>query len=168
MNTIDIILLLLIIVPGFFTGLKKGFVFQVVTILAIWLGALISYQFAKPLGASLASVVNLPDNAARILSFVIIFIAVYFLLRLLGLALSKIVKDVAGAGIDKLLGIVLGILKQALIIGLLVLVFDMVNNIVTLVDKETLDASLMYGKLHEAANAVFPFIKNLFMKGMAA
>ena len=72
-----------------------------------------------------------------------------------------------GGGVDRLLGIVLGILKQALIIGLLILVFDTVNNTIVLVNRETLDASVVYGKLHDAANIVFPFIKNLIIKGIA-
>lgn len=167
MNTTDTILLLLIIVPGLFTGLKKGFIFQAVTIAAVWLGALVSYQFAKPLGAHFSEIVKLPENVVHLLSFVVIFIVVYFLLRIIGLCIKKVVKDVVGGGVDKLLGIVLGILKQALIIGLLILVFDTVNNTIVLVNRETLDASVVYGKLHDAANIVFPFIKNLIMKGIA-
>lgn len=167
MNTTDTILLLLIIVPGLITGLKKGFIFQIVTVLAVWLGALVSYQFAKALGAILAGIVNLQENVATLLSFVIIFIVAYFLLRLLGLGIKKIVKELVGGGIDKLLGIVLGILKQALIIGLLILVFDPLNNFIAIVDRETLDSSVVYIKLHDAANVVFPFIKDVIVKGIA-
>lgn len=167
MNTIDIILLLLILVPGLITGLTKGFIHQVVTLAALWLGALMSAQFATSVGSFIQSLVSLPGNTARILAFILIFILVYIALRLVGAIIMKIAKDIVGGGIDKLLGIVLGILKQALVIGLLVLLFDMVNNTLTLVGKETLDASFMYDSLQEAANAVFPFIKSLIMKGIA-
>ncbi len=167
MNTIDIILLLLILIPGLITGLTKGFIHQIVTLAALWLGALVSAQFATSAGSFIQSLVTLPGNTARILAFVVIFIAAYIALRILGAIIKKISKDILGGATDKILGIILGILKQALVIGLLVLLFDMVNNTVTLVGKETLDASFMYGSLQEGANAVFPFIKSLIMKGIA-
>ena len=167
MNTTDTILLLLIIVPGLIAGLKKGFIFQAVTLLAVWLGALVSYQFAKPLGENLSTFVKLPENVVHLLSFVVIFIAVYLVLSLIGLGVRKVVKDIVGAGIDKLLGVIIGILKQALIIALLIMVFDTVNNTIVLVNRETLDSSVVYTKLHDTANVVFPFIKNLIMKGIA-
>lgn len=167
MNTPDIILLLLVLIPGTITGLRKGFIYQVITVLAVWLGALISYQFARPFGDYLGEIIKLPANVVNVIAFILTFIVVYFVLHLLGMILRKIIKDIVGGGTDKVLGVILGIFKQALIIGLLIIVFDTINSKIVIVNRETLDESGVYGWLHDFAKAVFPFLKNLVINGIA-
>lgn len=167
MNTIDIILLLVVLVPGVITGLTKGFVHQIVTLAALWLGALVSAQFSAPVASFIQSIVSLPGNTARIVAFVLIFIIAYIVLRILGALVKKIAKDIAGGGIDKLLGVILGVAKMALIIGLAVLLFDYLNDTLEIVDKKTTADSKAFNCLKEFARVVFPYIKNLVTQGAA-
>ena len=167
MNTIDIILLLVVLVPGVITGLTKGFVHQIVTLAALWLGALVSAQFSTSVASLIQNIVSLPGNTARILAFILIFIAVYIVLRLVGAIIKKIAKDIAGGGIDKLLGIILGVAKMALIIGLAVLLFDYLNDSLEIVDKKTTADSKAFNCLKEFASVVFPYIRNLVTQGAA-
>lgn len=167
MNTTDIILLLVVLVPGVITGFTKGFVHQIVTLAALWIGALLSAQFSTTLGTFIQNIVTMPGNTARILAFVLIFIIVYLVLRLLGELIKKIAKDVFGGGIDKLLGVILGVTKTALLVGLIILLFDNLNESLNIIDKKTTADSTAYHCLKEFARFVFPYIKSIVAQGIS-
>ena len=70
--------------------------------------------------------------------------------------------------LNRLLGLVFALLKAALVLGLIVTLFDSLNGIFKIVDQETLDASFMYPGLKNFADMVFPYLKKLFTAGAAA
>ena len=96
MNTPDIIVLLLILIPGIWQGLKQGFIHQIVTIAALLLGVWIAYRFADGVGAQISQYVTLPENVVHILAFLLILILVYIVLALLGKILKKIAAATVG------------------------------------------------------------------------
>ena len=83
------------------------------------------------------------------------------LLALLGKLLAKTLSLASLGFVDKLLGVVFALLKAALIIGLLIFVFDTFNTKWNIVNPEVLDGSVIYGALHRAAMKVFPYLQNL-------
>lgn len=165
MHTPDIILLLIVLVPGVITGAKKGFIFQVVTIAAILLGARLSFYFADALGNWLKQYVTASENVLYILSFAGIFIAVYLAFLALGKLALSLVKGLLGGWVDKVLGIVFGVAKYALLFGLLLIVVYTVNSKFGLIKQESLDASKVCKGLVDFANFVFPYLKSLVTKG---
>lgn len=164
MNIIDIILLLVVLIPGAWTGFRKGFIYQAVTLIALIVGAWISFHFATSLGSFLGGFVNASPKILKALSYLIIFVVVYFLLYLVSKLVLRIIRIHLGGWVDRLLGIILGLFKAAIIGALLIMLFDTINSLTGLVSKGTLDSSKVYVALQNFGHNVFPYLKTLFVR----
>ena len=160
MGTLDIILLICF-VPALVRGIMKGFVEQLISLASLFVGAWMAYRFAEPLSVWLTQFINVEPRILGVASFAIIVILTVFLLALLGKLLAKTLKLASLGFVDRLLGVVFALLKAALIIGLLIFVFDTFNGKWSIVNPEVLDESVIYGALHRAAMKVFPYLQNL-------
>lgn len=167
MNTPDIIVLLLILVPGIWQGLKQGFIHQIVTIAALLLGVWVAYRFADSMGTLISQYVTLPENVVHILAFLLILLLVYIVLAIVGKLLKKIAAATVGGVWDKLLGIAFAVLKHAFIIGFVLVAFSTVNSTFHLVSKETMDGAVVCNMVQNFTETVFPFLKEWILKGAA-
>ena len=75
MNILDIILLLCFI-PAVISGLRKGFIAQVVAIISLVLGIWLSVRFASAAGAWLGQWIEASQQLLNVISFAVIFIVV--------------------------------------------------------------------------------------------
>ena len=82
-------------------------------------------------------------------------------LTLIGKAIEKVVKLAMLGWLNKLLGIVFALLKAVLIIGLVIIIFDAIYNLIPFVSSDTLNESVLYNPIKSIANTVFPFLKEL-------
>lgn len=161
MNTLDIIILLAVIVPGLWVGIKSGFLDQVVSLVAVLLGIWLSSIFAEPVGNMLGGFIKAAPVVIKIISFLLIFVAIYLILKAISKLILKFVDKVFGRGIDKLLGICLGILKYAILVGLLIMLFNYINGQFTIVSRETLEQSKVFVWMENFSSTIFPFLKSL-------
>ena len=63
--------------------------------------------------------------------------------------------------LNKLLGIAFAFLKTALIVGLVIMLFNSLNDNFHLIQEETLAESVLYGPLKNLAYTVFPYLKEM-------
>ena len=140
MNILDIVLIVCL-VPAIIQGLRKGFIAQAVAIISLILGGWLAYKFSSALTGWLGQWIEYSGPALDVVSFILIFAVVV---------------------LNKLLGLVFSLLKYALIIGLLIILFDQINNRFGLVSGEYLDSSFMYTGFREMSYAIFPYLKSLF------
>ena len=110
-----------------------------------------------------AAIEDITGQALNIISFILIFAVVVTLLFLLGKILEASVKIILLGWLNKLLGLVFALLKYALVIGLLVILFDSINDKFSLVSRSYLDSSFMYSGLKSISYSVFPYLKSLFV-----
>ncbi len=164
MNTVDIVILVLL-VPAVIQGLVKGFVTQAAGLLGIILGVWASFRFSELVSGWLAPYISANPQVMHIIAFTIILVVVILLLALIGRALKGILKFAMLAWVDKLLGVVFGILKAGLILGILVILFESVNAQFSLVGEETLSGSKLYPLVRDFTYTVFPYLKQLFTNG---
>ena len=120
MNILDIILLLCFI-PAVISGLRKGFIAQVVAIISLVLGIWLSVRFASAAGAWLGQWIEASQQLLNVISFAVIFIVVVFALAALGKLTEKTIKIIMLGWLNKLLGVVFSMLKCMLILGFLFL-----------------------------------------------
>ncbi len=164
MGTLDIVLLLCFI-PALVRGIQKGFVEQLVSIISIIAGAFLAFKFSQPLSALAAeritAVAALDPKLLNVLCFIAVAVVAVLLLHLLGALLTRTLKLVSLGFINRLLGVVFALLKAALVIGLLIFFFDSFNEKWGLVNPETLQNSVVYTALRDAALKVFPYLKTL-------
>lgn len=160
METLDI-LLLICFIPALVRGIQKGFIEQVISLVSIFVGAWAAYRFASPLGVWLKDYINLEPKILGVVSFAVIVILTVFILTLIGKLLSKTLSLASLGFVNRLLGVVFALLKAALVIGLIIFVFDTLNTKWAIVNTQILQDSVIYKALHGAAMKVFPYLKNL-------
>ena len=100
-------------------GLARGLVREVAS-LAIWIGAvLVAWTFYQPLAEALTAWISTPSVRLGA-AFLILVFTVLILGALVGHLLSLLVENTGLTGTDRLLGVVFGAARGALLVALLV------------------------------------------------
>lgn len=119
-TTFDILVLLIIGMLAVF-GMIKGFVTEILSLLA-WVAAVIALKLFYPAGKDIAAGLTGSETGAAILGFVIIFFGVFFAFRLIGRALGDRTKKSIVGPIDRVLGFGFGAVKGLIVVSLVFLV----------------------------------------------
>jgi|SRR5574344_463805 membrane protein required for colicin V production len=163
MNFIDITILVLFVI-GIIKGIKDGFIRQVAAIGGIFLGFWLAYKFSSLFCPYIIKwIPSLSEATVKIISFVIIIIAVIIAVHFLGKLIEKVITISMLGWLNKLLGIIIAIAATAFIIGLILNLVTYINNTwFTLIPAEKIAESKLFAPLSEIANSVFPYLKNFF------
>ena len=160
MGTLDIILLCCFL-PALYTGLTKGFVQQIISLVSLLAGAWLAIKFSDAVTQWLDPHLTMSEPFLHILSFVLIFIAAVLVLGLIGKLLNKLLSAATLGWLNRLLGLLLALFETALILGLLAMLFDSLNAQWSLVDPEVLDQSVVYKFVRDLAAKILPALKSL-------
>ena len=160
MGTLDIILIVCFI-PAIIRGISKGFIEQAIALISIFVGAWLGFHYGSTIAEWIAPYIHVEENILQIISFVVVVLFAVLILNLIGRFITRVLKLAMLGWVDRLLGLVFAILKAALILGLLILVFEALNAQFSLVKQETLDASVLYKAIKSIADTVFPYLKEL-------
>lgn len=164
MSTLDIIILVCF-VPAIVRGIQRGFIAQVVSLVSVILGIWLAFHFSEIVCEWLRQYMpNLSETILHIIGFVLILAVVALLFHLVGKLILKLFKAVDLGWFNWILGLIFSLLKAALLIGLAIVLFDTLNMRFELVKAETLDQSVLYAPLRDAAYKVFPYLKALLFK----
>lgn len=157
MNYIDIILLILLLLSAI-NGFTKGLIAEVVSLAALILGIWGAIEFSYVTSEFLIENFNLTARHLNIISFVVTFVVIVILVHIVGNVVNKMAEAVLLGFVNKLAGLVFGIIKSALIISVLLVVFDKVDSDVGIISPETKANSRMYEPIRSLAPSIFPFI----------
>ena len=160
MNILDIILLICF-VPALIQGIRKGFIAQAISIISIVAGIWASARFADVVSAWVAQYITASEQVMKVVAFALILIVVFIVLGLVGRLLEGLFNLVLLGWVNKLLGVVFALLKTALIIGLLIIVFTSINDNFHFVQESVLNESVLYPHLKKIAFEVFPYVKDM-------
>ena len=147
--------------PAIITGLSKGFVAQVISLASLLVGVWAAFRFSAPLAELLEKYITLEPSVLNIIAFTLTVIVTVLILNLIGRLITKVLQMAALGWANRLLGLAFAIFKAALVVSLLIFIFDPLNTQFGLVKQEMLDASKLYGALDGFAMKVFPFLKDL-------
>ncbi len=167
MNTLDVILLLLFI-PGIIRGASKGFLEQAIALVGIVVSVWAAFKFLSPACTLLQQYVTLPDNLLQIVAFVAILVVVSLVVLLLAKLLTKVVEMALLGWLNKTLGVVSSVLITAIILGVVIILFDTVNVQFGLTESELISQSTIYNLLKDFGYFIFPFLKQLLMPATPA
>lgn len=160
MNFIDITILLCC-VPAIFCGLSKGFIAQAAALVALVLGAWMSFHFSSTVVEWIRPAMDVSPVILQVIAFTLILMAVFLALTLAGKALEGLVKVVMLGWLNKLLGVAFSLLKVILAIGLVILLIDTVTHALEIDCSKTTAESLLYNPVKSFADVFFPYIKEL-------
>ena len=164
MCTLDIIILICFALTVV-SGIWRGFIAQVVSLASVIAGIWLAFHFSEMVCEWLRQYLpNVSETILNIAGFVLILLVVSLLLHLVGKLILGLFKAVDLGWLNWILGIIFSLLKGALIIGLLLILFDTLNLKFELVKPETIDQSVLYAPIRDAAYKVFPYLKALLFK----
>ena len=155
MPVIDIVLGALIIY-GVIKGFFKGLFVEVASLLALMLGVYGAAHFSNYASEFLSNYVDWSEKTMNITSFAITFVVIVLSISLAGKALTKLANFAALGVINKLLGALFGGLKIALILSVLLLVFERINSTLSLVSNNELESSVLYEPVGALAPMILP------------
>jgi membrane protein required for colicin V production len=153
MGVIDIVLGALVLF-GLVRGFMKGLFVEVASLVALLAGVYGAIHFSNFATEFLQNKTDWSEKTINITAFAITFVVIVLAIGLAGKALTKLA-DFAALGIlNKLAGGVFGALKIALILSVVLNIFDKLNNTIPFLDEETKQDSAFY----EPVKSVFPLI----------
>lgn len=119
---IDILIVLLTIVAVVF-GYRRGFVVQLCSLIALYMGVLLAPQLASPIGAFITD----DPGLGYILGFVILVVVALIIVRLIAPLLRKILIWDFIRKIDSILGAIFAFFTTILVLAVFCSVFDTAN-----------------------------------------
>lgn len=118
MNALDLVIILLL-VWGTFSGFRKGLLLELMGIIAFVVGIAVGLKFLQWSMDWLAAYVDIHESIAPYVAFFVLFVLVVLAINLIGNIASKALHLTFLGVIDSLLGAVVGLLKWALGISVL-------------------------------------------------
>ncbi len=157
---IDIIILL-VLVLAIVAGIRRGFIAQVIAIISLILGIWLSCRFATLLGDWSAEKLHTSAHLMKFIAFAVIFVIVAFGLFWVGKFIEKTIKILMLTWLNRLLGVIFALLKYFIIIGLVLILFDTLNNDFHFVSQQYLASSHFYFPLRNAVSGIFPYLRDM-------
>jgi membrane protein required for colicin V production len=109
---------------GAIGGFRKGFILEIITLLALILAVIGGFHFLHWGMSVLSDNFQLSGRFLPFLAFILIFVAIIAIVNAIGQALKKIIHMAFLGGIDRIAGAVLGALKFVFLFSILIWVFQ--------------------------------------------
>ena len=158
MQTIDIIIAVLLVI-GFISGLRDGLVKQVAGLAGLIGGLLLGRTFYMPLGEWIAQTFSISSEAAHITAFITILVIVPLLFSLVGWLVSKILSVICLGWINRLLGGLVGVLKFALLVGVFITGIEFFDKHDSFISEQKKMDSVLYYPIYDATSVFFDGVK---------
>lgn len=155
MSTIDIVIAVILLF-GLVKGYMKGLFVEITSLVGLVLGVYGALHFSFFLSDILKDNVSWDESMIQIVAFAGTFIIILLALVFLGKALTKIAETIFLGFFNKLLGAVFGVLKYALILSIVFLIYDQINSSLKFLNKEKAKESVLYEPVRDLAPTIFP------------
>jgi membrane protein required for colicin V production len=157
MNWIDatiVIILILSMVMGFINGLIK----EVASLAALVLGVWGAIKFSAFTAEKLYDYFDMSGQYVGVIAFIVTFGIIVVLIHFVGIIVNKLVDAAALTFVNRLLGILFGLLKSVLILSVLFVVLNSIDARKSFLPRETIEESMFYNPISDIAAAIFPII----------
>lgn len=156
MNYIDIILGVILIAAAI-SGLRKGLIYEVTSLVALVLGIWGALRFSSFTDNLLADWFDGRLPYSNVIAFIITMVLIMWLVHLIGKFAEKIIKTIALGPVNRLLGLVFSFLKAAFVVSVILMIFQVfdLNNQIFPKDKRA--DSYLYQPVRKFAPRVLNF-----------
>jgi membrane protein required for colicin V production len=166
LSKIDIVLGILLII-GAFAGYRKGFLTELFSLVAIFLGVLAGFKLMGNAMVLLSQHYNINEKVLPYVAFGVVFLVVIIVVSLIGNVLKASLDKTIFGNVDQLLGGVLGVIRTAFMISVLLWITDSLK---ISIPEHWTENSWLYPFTAKVAptvtswvNYVFPFFRGLFI-----
>ncbi len=157
MSVLDIVLAALILF-GLVRGLMKGFFVEIASVIALVAGVYGAIHFSNYAATFIDENSQWDEKTVNIVAFAATFLIIVLIIALAGKALTKLADFAALGIVNKLLGALFGALKVALILSVVLNIFDSMNRAIPLTDEESISDSVLYTPVKSLVPRIFPII----------
>jgi len=157
MNWIDaviVVILILSLVTGFTNGLVKEVASLAALILGIW-GAI---RFSAFTAEKLYDYFDMTGRYVGIIAFLITFGIIVVIIHFIGILADRVVTAASLGFVNRILGIVFGLLKSVLIMSVFFVILNAIDARRPFLPKEKIEQSRFYNPISDIAPAIFPII----------
>jgi membrane protein required for colicin V production len=158
MNYIDLVLGLLLIIAAI-QGFRDGLIIELASLAALVLGIWGGIKFSYLTADFISRNTGYHSEHLSTIAFFVTFIIIIIIVHLIGKMLDTIVKAVFLGFLNRLAGIIFGVLKAAVILSILLLFFDDIDENVHILPAKQKEESKIYSPMKQLVPTLFPFIK---------
>lgn len=158
MNYIDLVLGILLLVAAI-QGFRKGFIIELASLLALILGIWGGIKFSAFTADFITKHTGYHSQHLGTIAFIVTFIAIVILIHIMAKLLDTVVKAVLLGFLNRLAGIIFGVLKAAVILSIVLLLFDDIDENVHILPAKQKEESKIYTPMKQVVPTLFPFIK---------
>lgn len=159
MNFIDIVIVGLL-AWGAISGYIKGFLTQLISFGAVFLGIYLAFLFAEWISTTISVHFKVSPHWSMAVASFTIFVGVFIGLHILGRIISKSFEDTSVGTINRILGLAFGLLKAFILVCAILWLLSTINDVVKIIP-EHLTASSKLFDMWRIVPWFFPFIKEL-------
>lgn len=156
MNIFDIIVYLSL-AWAVFNGWRRGFLLQMLSLLAV----VAALFFATQYGSELERILGVDIGVQGVVGFIVIFVAAMILIAVSGYVLRAVFRFAGLGAIDVLLGILFSVAKVALIVSVLFSWFDNANKSYEWASRECVAESRWYEPVKGITDKLTPYFEEL-------
>jgi len=157
MNYIDFILITLLIF-GVARGFMDGLIKEVASLAALILGIWGAIKFSSYTAAQLYDLFDMTGRYVGIIAFAITFVIIVIIIHFIGMVIDKFVTSVSLGFLNRLLGLVFGLVKTALILSVILVVLNAVDARHPFLPKEKIEHSRLYNPIADLVPSLFPVL----------
>jgi membrane protein required for colicin V production len=141
---------------GAYKGIKNGLFIEIATLISFVVGIYIAVKFSSFVATLLGG--DEPNKTIKVAAFIITLIGVIIAIHLLAKVLSGMAKMVFLGWLNKLGGAFFGTLKTALLLGIVLSLFQKVNVDDALISKETQEKSIFLTPILKTSEFMLPVL----------
>jgi membrane protein required for colicin V production len=154
MNYLDIIIAILLILSAF-NGFSKGFVIELTSLVALIAGLFAAVYFSDVTADFLTSYFSVSSKYLSIIAFTLTFILVLIAVVFVGRIVEKFVDMLMLGFLNKLAGLVFGVVKGALIISVLIFVINHFDTGKAWLGEKASKGSMLYQYVEPIAPTIY-------------
>jgi len=156
MNVFDIIVYVAL-AWAVFNGWRRGFLLQMMSLVAVVAALYLSVKYCSEVGAML----GLDGTTQPIVGFIVIFAVTLILLTIAGYIMRKVFRFAGLGMVDILFGILFSVLKIGVIVSALFAWFAAVNKDYDWASKQTVEESRWFTPISGVVDKLTPYFEEL-------
>jgi len=162
MNYFDIIFAVPLL-WGAYKGFTKGLIVSIASMLALLVGVYGAIRFSGFVGEYISGTINVQENYVPLIAFAVTFIGIVIGIHFLAKMISKLIDAIALGWLNKIAGILFGMLKSIFIMSIFIFIVDKVDPNSNFISKDIKEESLLYEPIKILAPAIFPSLNNVHL-----
>ena len=123
MTTIDIVLIVFVAI-GAFSGYRKGFLMELITLVGLILGILGGFKLMGHAMLMLDDRFNIDEKVLPYIAFAVVFVVIIVVVALIGKMIQTWLDKTLLGSADKVAGAVLGMLKMTFMVSVVIWILD--------------------------------------------